>query len=72
MDCRNCKENYLYEIYRRCMNDYEKASEALYNFDKICLKSGDTRGPLTIIQSMYECNCKECRERKHLYERFIE
>lgn len=72
MDCRNCEENYLYKIYRRCMNDSEKASEALYKFDKICLKSGDTRGPLTIIHSMYEYNCEECKKYKHLYEGFIE
>lgn len=72
MDCCNCENNYLYKIFKRCMNDCDKASEALYRFDKICIKSEDPRNALTIINRMYDGDCEECKQFKHYYDKFIE
>lgn len=68
MDCSNCKNNYLLKIFNDCMKECERTNEALIKFDRICLRSGDPRSSLSILKSMYNNTCKECRKYQYYYK----
>ena len=70
-NCKNCDKNYLYKIFTRCMNYYDNTNDALDKFDKICLRSGDPRNPLSIITSMYNYRCDDCEKYREYYNNYI-
>lgn len=67
MNCSNCDNNYLLKIFDRCMEKCGRANESLTQFDRICLRTGDPRSPLTILKSMYHNTCDECNKYRKYY-----
>lgn len=71
MNCRKCNDNYLYRLFRYCLNTYSPTEESLRMFDKYCIESGDPRNPLTILSMMYTNKCENCRAYSKYYESII-
>lgn len=69
MNCSNCKNNYLLDIFNNCVRKYERNNEALIEFDRICLRSGDPRSSLTILKSMYSNSCEDCKKYEEYYRK---
>lgn len=71
MDCKECTNNYLRKIFMDCLKQSNTTEEGLNKFDRICVKSGDPRNPLTIVSSMSNNNCDDCKAYASYYTNFM-
>lgn len=71
MKCSECPNNYLYKLFQECIDQYERMNDAVIKFDRLCNKSGDPRSSLTIVKSMYNNTCSECKKYKVYYEKYL-
>lgn len=71
MECRNCSNNYLYKLFGYCLNTYSPVELALEKFDKYCVDSGDPRNLLTILSTMYNNTCDNCKLYSKYYDNIL-
>lgn len=67
--CNQCDNNYLYRIYNNYIEtfngDVKKAGNA---FNKLCIKFGDPRPIIELLNDITNGNCESCMKYKSLYE----
>lgn len=70
MNCMDCKDNYLYLLYKRCWVACNRnIYQAFEMFDRQCRLTGDPRSSLILVNDMTNNdNCDICREYRKYYE----
>lgn len=70
-NCKDCDNNYLLELFNRCLDKHEIYNDALEEFNALCTRCKDPRSSVMILYNLLNNDCEVCEKYKDLYKSHI-
>lgn len=71
MKCKECSDNYLYQILDKCIEDTGSNTRGFAKFYEIHSESGDPRTILGAVQDLVAGECDSCKEYRKYYKGYL-